>query len=167
MALWESLKVGFALSDATSATIWACPRYAEILGRSPDQCIGVTMEQITHPDDIKVNRWMLDHARTVGGGFTLRKRYIKADRSIQWVENKVIAFGVSDALPAYLLACRAVADPTGPATGHAPANPYAEYVADMTKQLSQMADEAQLGEAADLLRFTSAMLMDARSKRAP
>ena len=151
--------MGFALGDASSATISVCPRYADILGLSTDKALGVTMEDVTHPDDIKVNRWMLDHAKGLGGGFTLRKRYIKADRTVQWVENKVIAFGASNALPAYLLASCPIADPTPNVLERPPGDPYAEYIADMAGQLAQMAETAGLGEAADLLRFASTTVM--------
>src|ERR1700753_3516200 len=102
MALWDSLGVGFALGDATTATISVCPRFAEILGRSGEAALGLTMEAVTHPDDIFVNRRLLDEIADQIGSFILRKRYIKADQTIQWVENRVVSFGRSNILPAYM-----------------------------------------------------------------
>ena len=164
LALLDCLKVGFALADA-SRTIATCPQYSDILGLPSDQAIGLTMEDVTHPDDIRVNRWLLDQAMDGAGGFTLRKRYVRADGTIQWVENKVTYFGDGAMAPVFLLASCPIKPPASKALERRSADPHAEYIADLARQLAQLAERARLGDAANLLHFASATLTDTWSKK--
>jgi PAS domain-containing protein len=158
MSLWDSLGAGFALADATGGTIGVCPRYAEILGRSHEAALGLTMEAVTHPDDILVNRRLLDEIAYQIGSFVLRKRYIKADQTIQWVENRVVSFGRSNVLPAYMMACYPIAAPTFNELIAPPLDDRTSYIAEMATQLGQMAGGARLDDAADLLRLAAAAI---------
>lgn len=157
MAIWNTLDVGFTLGDASGRTISACPRYAAILGRPIEDAVGVTMECVTHPDDIKVNRWLLDQLSGFGDGFVVRKRYIRADGTIQWVENRVIRLGNGgkDLLPTTLVASCPIPDPRPIDLTFRPADSCAEYVTDMAEQLAHIANGARMDEVANLLTFAA------------
>lgn len=154
MALMETLGVGFALGDAKTGTIAACPGYADILGVDVAGAIGLAMEDVTHPDDIKVNRWLLDQSLGALGGFTVRKRYIRANGEIQWVENRVLAL-TGGGMANVMLASRRIHLPSAKALEIPPAEFCADYVAQMAGQLAQMASRARLDDAADLLRLAA------------
>ena len=157
MAIWNTLDVGFTLGDASGRTISACPRYAGILGRPIETAVGLRMECVTHPDDIKVNRWLLDQMSGFGDGFVVRKRYVRADGAIQWVENRVLRLGKgeTDLLPTTLVASCPIPDPRPADLLKGPADSCTEYITDMAEQLARIAKGARMDDVAHLLTFAA------------
>lgn len=74
-------------------------RFCEITGRSRDELMTLTMQAITHPDDLAGNMPLFDHAVRSGTPYTYEKRYIRPDGTIVWVNNSVAVIRRSDGAP--------------------------------------------------------------------
>lgn len=154
LAVLDTLEVGMAVCDETYRVVMADEPYARILGRPLAQVIGVGMADVTHPDDLACNAWMLAQAQKSGVGFTLRKRYIQPDGSqARWVEQRVVRLSGSPAAT-WAVASRPCAPPQ-PATIDAWRR---EYVADMISQLAEMANGFEGGDAGQLMALAAAAL---------
>jgi PAS domain S-box-containing protein len=66
------------------------PRFAEIVGRTAEQLVGVDWMSITHPDDLPENLCGVAamHAGEINS-FSMDKRYLRPDGSIVWVNVSV------------------------------------------------------------------------------
>jgi PAS domain S-box-containing protein len=85
-ATFDSAPAGIAEADREGRIIRANRRQQEITGRGAT-LIGMTFEDITHPDDAPINRAL--HRRLLAGeipSFRTEKRYIRPDGSIVWVD---------------------------------------------------------------------------------
>ncbi|MBF0621214.1 MAG: PAS domain S-box protein [Magnetococcales bacterium] len=85
--IFEQAGVGVALINSkTGEFVRINKRYCEIVGFDPAEMTNKTLQEISHPDDIKSD---LEHmAKLLAGeisGFTMEKRYLKKDQSIVWV----------------------------------------------------------------------------------
>ena len=84
--VFEQAPLGVALMDPRSGRIMeANLRFAEIVGRTQAELVGLDALEVTHPDDVPDS---VDHiARLTAGkisGYRLNKRYIHADGSVVW-----------------------------------------------------------------------------------
>ncbi|HWW11817.1 MAG TPA: PAS domain S-box protein, partial [Brevundimonas sp.] len=82
-AMFEQASAGIARVGLNGEIISSNARFAEILGLSPEQAIGITTGDVTHPDDIALTKSALDAARAGGEG-SIEKRYLRPDGSIVW-----------------------------------------------------------------------------------
>ncbi|GAA0610478.1 hypothetical protein GCM10009422_01620 [Brevundimonas kwangchunensis] len=82
-AMVEQASAGIARVDLQGRVTGANARFAEILGLTPEQAIGITTRDVTHPDDIDSTLTVLDTARSGGEG-EIEKRYIRPDGSTVW-----------------------------------------------------------------------------------
>jgi diguanylate cyclase (GGDEF)-like protein/PAS domain S-box-containing protein len=83
----ELAAVGIAHVDASGRLIWSNSSMHEILGYSKEELEGLTVWDISHPDDVHIT----DHERAQMHAGTLdslrtEKRYIRKDGGIIWVE---------------------------------------------------------------------------------
>jgi len=80
-------------------------RMADVIGRSIDECAGLTCEQITHPDDWPSHARLIDQ---VAGGarneIAIDKRYLRPDGSSVWVHVSMAPLLDSDGEPEGLIA---------------------------------------------------------------
>lgn len=60
-----------------------------IIGRSPNDIAGVTIADVTHPDDMEETRARAREASELGEGFALEKRYVRPDGSVTWAVTNV------------------------------------------------------------------------------
>lgn len=88
-AFIEQSTAGFAQVDLTGRFTLVNDRYCEMVGRSRAQLLDLTMQQITHPDDLPRNEERFDAAVHQGTPYTHEKRCIRGDGSIIWVNNSV------------------------------------------------------------------------------
>lgn len=95
---------GFGQVDLTGKFTLVNDRFCEIAGRSREQLLDLTMQEITHPDDLAVNVVMFDAAVRDGVPYTHEKRYIRPDGSIVWVNNSVAVIRRADGRPYGILA---------------------------------------------------------------
>ncbi|MBY0339894.1 MAG: PAS domain S-box protein [Rhodocyclaceae bacterium] len=87
--VFEQAPLGVALFDSHSNRILeANPRFAEIVGRPPDDLDGLNAQRITHPDDIAASRAKLVQLqRGHSHDYSLVKRYLRPDGSIVWINE--------------------------------------------------------------------------------
>jgi len=80
---------GFGQVDLEGRFTLVNDRFCEIAGWSRDELMGMTMQQITHPDDLARNAPLFERAVREGTPYTHEKRYIRKDGRIVWVNNSV------------------------------------------------------------------------------
>ena len=82
---FEHASIGIAFSDREVRFFEVNPRFAEILGYDPQELIGRSFRDVTHPDDLPASREqvrrMFDDRLP---GFSLEKRYVRKDGSQVW-----------------------------------------------------------------------------------
>lgn len=80
---------GFGQVDLEGRFTLVNDRFCEICGWSRDELMGMTMQQITHPDDLGRNVPLFDRAVRDGTPYTHEKRYLRKDGGVVWVNNSV------------------------------------------------------------------------------
>jgi PAS domain S-box-containing protein len=84
--------VGIAQVGANGEWLRINARYCEILGYSPQELVGKTFVDLTHPDDVATDWAMAARIRSREiSRYALEKRYIRKDGSITWVSVVVTA----------------------------------------------------------------------------
>jgi len=84
--VFEQAPLGVVLIDPRSGRFTEVnQRFADIVGRSPGELVGLEPAQLTHPDDVGESR---DKIRRLAageiGGYRLNKRYLRPDGSVVW-----------------------------------------------------------------------------------
>ena len=80
---------GFGQVDLTGRFTLVNDRFCEIVQRSREELMGMTMQQLTHPDDLARNLAQFEQALRDGTPYTHDKRYLRPDGSVVWVNNSV------------------------------------------------------------------------------
>ena len=84
--IFEHAGLGIARLSLQGRFLEVNPRLAELLGRSPEQMVGLQVQDITHPDDWPVSQAQLESARQgKSGRYTLEKRYLTPQGNPVWV----------------------------------------------------------------------------------
>ena len=94
-AMVEQASAGIARVGLEGQIISANARFAEILGLKPEEAIGITTRDVTHPDDVEVTRRALEAARGGSEG-RIEKRYIRPDGAVVWALTSLRALTDSD-----------------------------------------------------------------------
>jgi PAS domain S-box-containing protein len=105
-AVHDRAPVGICwIETATGRFLGVNPKYCEIVGRTEQDLLGLTFQNITHPDDLTGN---LDKLRQLAEGkvrhYETEKRYIRPDGSIRWVEVAVVAMWPEGGNPVWHMA---------------------------------------------------------------
>ena len=105
-ALFNQATVGVAQVDsATGQFVRVNQRYADILGYSPQELVGMTFQSLTHPDDLAAD---LAQVRRLQSGdvpeYRLEKRYIHKDGHEVWGDLTVSSMWASGSAPGYHIA---------------------------------------------------------------
>ncbi|MGY4397208.1 PAS domain S-box-containing protein [Sphingomonas sp. UYAg733] len=103
-ALIDQTSAGFAQVGLDGAFTLVNDRFCTIAGRARDELLGLTMQQITHPDDLPANLSLFEKAVRDGVPFTIEKRYVRPDGSTVWVNNSVTVVRMPDGTPFGVLA---------------------------------------------------------------
>ncbi|MDF2601091.1 MAG: two component transcriptional regulator, LuxR family, partial [Methylobacterium brachiatum] len=90
-AVAEQAEAGIVIVDAAHRMSFVNDRYCEILGRTREDLLGRTVQELTHPDDWAFNEPLYRRAIAEGASFTIEKRYLRPDGSAVWVRNVVSA----------------------------------------------------------------------------
>jgi len=83
---FEDAPIGMGLASVDGHMVRVNRAYSEILGRSPAELVGMTIREVTHPDDWEANSVQYD--ALIAGDierYALEKRYIHADGHDVWV----------------------------------------------------------------------------------
>ena len=106
---FQNAPVGMAMVDAADEQraryIRVNPAFAEMLGRQPEELVGMSVTDVTHPDDIEVSRAGL--VRVLSGGeldYNRQKRFVRADGTTAWGDVRATLVRGPDGAPKYALA---------------------------------------------------------------
>src|SRR5581483_3580682 len=80
---------GVAETDVTGRFVLVNDRYCAITGRSREELLRLSMQDITHIADLPRNMALFRRAVEHGKPFEIEKRYIRPDGSPVWVNNSV------------------------------------------------------------------------------
>lgn len=58
--------------------------FADMVGRSPEELVGVAFLELTHPDDRAGSRTVMEALKDGGETLSVEKRYLRADGSVRW-----------------------------------------------------------------------------------
>jgi len=104
-ATFDQAAVGIAHVGLDGSILLVNDRYCEIVGRQRDQLIGHTTSDITHQDDVHLQKPII--ARLVGGEIPRHcrdKRYITADGAVVWGRLTASLVRNESGEPLYLMA---------------------------------------------------------------
>lgn len=90
-AVFDQAAAGLARTDLTGRFLEVNDHYCAIVGHSRQELLSLTMQEITHPEDLTDNIPLFQEAAAGGPSFEIEKRYLKRDGSIVWVRNSVNA----------------------------------------------------------------------------
>ena len=84
---FDRAAVGMALLDPSGKWLRVNDRFCEIVGRPCEELLALSIQEITHPDDIEADLDLID-GLLAGGAEDMRveKRYLRKDGSIVWAE---------------------------------------------------------------------------------
>ena len=88
-ALIEQAAAGIAQCDLDGHIIDTNTRFCEITGRTREELLGMTMQEITYSEDLGESVSRFKAASQTGERFFVEKRYVRPDGSIVWVRNHV------------------------------------------------------------------------------
>jgi PAS domain S-box-containing protein len=88
-AFIDQATAGFAQVDLKGRFTLVNDRFCAIAGRSREELLTLSMQEITHPDDLSDNVPKFERAVADGTPFVHEKRYVRPDGSIVWVNNSV------------------------------------------------------------------------------
>ncbi len=81
---------GIAVSDGSGVpSPPSMPAHCAITSYSQEELMGMTKQQLTHPDDRERNDRLIGILRATGAAFEIEKRYMRRDGSHIWVHNSV------------------------------------------------------------------------------
>ena len=83
-SVFEQSAVGIALTDAGMRLIKVNASFARMLAYGPDDLIGKTIMEITHPDDVALSEALLRRRELEQTPITYEKRYLRADGGVVW-----------------------------------------------------------------------------------
>jgi PAS domain S-box-containing protein len=103
-ATCEQAAIGIAHLREDGTWVWVNQRYCEIVGYPRDELMTLSLEDITHPDDLGITLEMTNRARLgTLPAYTLEKRFIRKDGTTVWGHLTVSRIRTSPNTPAYLV----------------------------------------------------------------
>ena len=96
--------IGMAMADLEGRIIRANPAMGDIVGRRPEDLVGVSVHDLTHPDDRETSRAEMQRLASSGAtGYQIEKRYIHYDGHEIWVSVSVSCVQDDQQRPLYLI----------------------------------------------------------------
>jgi PAS domain S-box-containing protein len=87
----DQTSVGVIQADLEGRLSFVNPGFCDIVGYTEEEVLGLTLQQLTHPDDLAENMTMVRRMGEDGRSFVVEKRYIRKDGTPVWVSNHVSA----------------------------------------------------------------------------
>ena len=103
-AVFAQAGAGLALTDSGGRFTEVNETYCTIVGRPAEQMLGLSMQEITHPDDLAGNAPLFEAAARGGKAFDIEKRYLRPGGESVWVRNNVSAVRSDDGTTVAMLA---------------------------------------------------------------
>jgi PAS domain S-box-containing protein len=89
-SLFEQAALGIAFSTSTRHLFQVNQKFCDILGYPAAELKTLTFRELTHPDDLKASRVLMEQLdRGERSNFSLEKRYIRKDGSVIWANTTV------------------------------------------------------------------------------
>lgn len=102
--VFEEAPMGMVMASPEGVLMRANRAFAQILGYASGELDGMTMEEITYPDDVAESR---EQIRAVVSGeieqFAMEKRLLRSDRSALWVSVGTSCVRERDGTPLFLI----------------------------------------------------------------
>lgn len=101
---FEQAAVGIVFSTLSGRFTHFNAQWCDIVGYDEEELWELTVQDITHPDDIDGELEQIEHL--IGGkltSFSLEKRYLRRDRSIVWVHTTVSLMRSPSGEPRYII----------------------------------------------------------------
>lgn len=102
--IFSQVSVGIAQVELDGRFRLVNGRYRQILGRSSEEILSLTMQEVTHPDDLPENMRLYQRLVETGEPFEIEKRYVRPDGSAVWVQNHVSLVRDEAGAPRYVTA---------------------------------------------------------------
>lgn len=81
----ENAAVGMALLNTEGRLLYANRAYADMLGREPEDCMGLGAADLVHPDDLPTATAQLGTLlRGEAEGYRTERRYVRKDHTVFW-----------------------------------------------------------------------------------
>ena len=93
--IFNQAMVGIALTVPGKGIVLANDRFGAILGRSAEDVVGLTISEITHPEDLVWNLPLFERCAATGEPMLIEKRYLRPDGTSVWCKASV-AFVAGD-----------------------------------------------------------------------
>jgi PAS domain S-box-containing protein len=136
-ALFEQEVVGIGQADVTGRIVSANGRLAHMLGYTPEELLGKTVEEITHPDSRAESGRKLEFLLGGGQSYVIEKEYLRKDGEAIWgVTNVTLVRG--DTGQASFLAF--VLD----VTDRKRAERHAAFLSELTARLGSVREEREI-----------------------
>ncbi len=88
-AIFNQASVCFSELDLQGRYLRVNQALCRMLGRSEEEMLGMTLADVTHPDDVPMNMSLFNRCIEDGRSFTLEKRYLRPDGSTFWVSSDI------------------------------------------------------------------------------
>ncbi|HEX2778072.1 MAG TPA: PAS domain S-box protein [Gemmatimonadaceae bacterium] len=100
----EQAAVGIAHQTLDERWLWINQRFCDVVGWPREELLGITLESITHPDDLAMSRDFVERVRTGNlPEYTIEKRYIRKDGEVVWANLTVSVIRDTGGEPSYLV----------------------------------------------------------------
>jgi PAS domain S-box-containing protein len=76
-------------TDITGRFVFCNQRFCQMLGRSMNEVLKLSMQDVTHPDDLGQSMANLRGTFAGRGGFVMEKRYVRPDGQVIWAQTSV------------------------------------------------------------------------------
>lgn len=80
---------GIAQANTEGRIVEVNERYCQMLGYSREEILKMNLGELTHPDDLKQNKILLEDCIANGNDFLMEKRYVCKNGKEIWVNNSV------------------------------------------------------------------------------
>jgi diguanylate cyclase (GGDEF)-like protein/PAS domain S-box-containing protein len=101
---FESAPIGMGIVDLDGAIVQANPAFGRIVGRMPDELVGMSISELTHPDDRELSA--AEMQRLLEGeceGYQIEKRYLHSLGHVVWCSVNISCVRDRDGRPRHFL----------------------------------------------------------------
>lgn len=102
-SIFNQSSAGIAQTNLDGRFTLVNDRYCQIVDRTREELYQTTIYDITHPDDLKKNKPLLQRTIKHGIPFKIEKRYVRPNKTIVWVDINVSSVRNSQDDPLYIL----------------------------------------------------------------
>jgi len=88
-AIIEQTTVGIAQANREGRFVFVNNRFCEIAGRSRDELLSLSMQEILYEDDVQQNHSLLESVIRNGHSAVVEQRYVGNDGALVWVSSNV------------------------------------------------------------------------------